>query len=657
LSAALRRTLLLVTGFVTLPSHAAPLPRFEDVRAHYTASDAVLADRNGRPLSDLRFDSKVRRFEWVPLSQFSPALKEALITSEDKRFFEHEGVDWKAFVGALWHNLWSQTQRGASTLTMQLAGLLDPNIAIPNRPGGRRSLEQKWDQGLAAEEMERTWSKAQILEAYLNLAPFRGDLQGVHAASAVLFGKTPGEIDRAEAQLITAILPSPNARAERIARRACARANQLRAADLCPRIRELSVRLDTPRDRPRYTLAPHLARRLLSRGGEHVITTLDADDQQAVLEGLRAVIGDAGSTQVGVLVLDNQDAAIRAWVGGTDARSNDAILQRTAFPLADTPFAAALAIEKRNASAASLLQDEDSDPPWRSLRIAVQEPRPRSTLALETTAADGLPERLAALGMDASRLPAIELGAQQAAAALRAFATGGVYQPAHWQPKANGVRQVWRADTSFVLADILAEPRARNFVADSGDFPGAMRWSLVSEDSYAALQLIATSQRTVVVTVSGAQRAPDSAERLAQRVQREVLRRLALAPDSPPHPPAGVQRALVAFEPAVEAPRREWFLRGTEVVLSRPPGDADIDLPLILHPLARDGVVEIAASESLVLEASAGAQGARWWVNGELLGEGLRLAWSPNAGHYLVQLKGPNGENWDRREFTLRRTP
>ncbi|WP_341677309.1 transglycosylase domain-containing protein [Niveibacterium sp. SC-1] len=653
----MRHTLLLLASLVVLPLHAATLPRFDEVRAHYTASDAVLSDRNGRPLADLRFDSKVRRFEWVPLAQFSPALKEALITSEDKRFFEHDGVDWKAFVGALWHNLWNQSQRGASTLTMQLAGLLDPNIALPNRPGGRRSFEQKWDQGLAAEELERSWSKAQILEAYLNLAPFRGDLQGVHAASAVLFGKTPAQIDRAEAQLITAILPSPNARAERIAKRACARANQLRAADLCPRIRELSVRLDTPRDRPRYALAPHLARRVLSRGGDHVASTLDADEQEAALEGLRAVLPEAGSLQAGVLVLDNQDASIRAWVGGPQARGEDAILQRSVFPLADTPFAAALAVEKRNASAASLLQDETSDPPWRSLRVAVQEPRARSTLALETTAADGLPERLAALGMDASRLPAIELGAQQAAAALRAFVTGGSFQPAHWQPQANGVRQVWRADTSFILADILAEARARPAPGDSGDFPGALRWSLESEDSYASLQLVATSQRTVVVTVSNAQRASDSAERLALRIQREVLRRLALAPDSGPRPPANVQRSLVAFEPAVEAPRREWFLHGTEIVLSRPPGDADIDLPLILHPLARDGVVELAADESLVLEASAGAQGARWWINGQALGEGLRLAWNPVAGHYLLQLRGPNGENWDRREFTLRRTP
>lgn len=65
---------------------------------------------------------------------------------------------------------------------MQLAGLLEPTLRMPGAPGARRSVGQKWDQGLAAVALEKQWTKPQIFEAYLNLAPFRGDLQGVGAA-------------------------------------------------------------------------------------------------------------------------------------------------------------------------------------------------------------------------------------------------------------------------------------------------------------------------------------------------------------------------------------------------------------------------------------------------------------------------------------------
>ncbi|NTV10758.1 MAG: transglycosylase domain-containing protein, partial [Zoogloea sp.] len=80
------------------------LPSFEQVRAATHSSYAVLLDRHGHPLQDLRLDARVRRLEWVSLRNYSPALQEALLAAEDKRFFQHTGVDWKAFAGALWHN-------------------------------------------------------------------------------------------------------------------------------------------------------------------------------------------------------------------------------------------------------------------------------------------------------------------------------------------------------------------------------------------------------------------------------------------------------------------------------------------------------------------------------------------------------------------------
>ena len=119
----------------------------------------------------------------------------ALVLSEDKRFYEHSGVDWRAVSAAAWGNLWNSKTRGASTLTMQLAGLLDEDLqrGRDDKDGkdgrGGRSIPQKIGQTVSAQLLERSWRKEQILEAYLNLVPLRGELVGIDAISRTLFGK------------------------------------------------------------------------------------------------------------------------------------------------------------------------------------------------------------------------------------------------------------------------------------------------------------------------------------------------------------------------------------------------------------------------------------------------------------------------------------
>ena len=98
-------------------------------------------------------------------------------------------------VGArAWGNLWNTRTRGASTITMQLAGLLDDDLA---RGAGGRSVAQKIGQTVAAQVLERRWRKDQILEAYLNLVPFRGEIVGIDALSRTLFGKARARARRA----------------------------------------------------------------------------------------------------------------------------------------------------------------------------------------------------------------------------------------------------------------------------------------------------------------------------------------------------------------------------------------------------------------------------------------------------------------------------
>ena len=151
---------------------------FDAVKGIFQPSETVVLDRSGEIIQRLRTDNTVRRGQWVALADVSPALRTALVLSEDKRFYEHSGVDWRAVSSAAWGNLWNTKTRGASTITMQLAGLLDDDLKAPT---GGRSFTQKVGQTFSAQGLEQRWRKDQILEAYLNLVPFRGELVGIDA--------------------------------------------------------------------------------------------------------------------------------------------------------------------------------------------------------------------------------------------------------------------------------------------------------------------------------------------------------------------------------------------------------------------------------------------------------------------------------------------
>ena len=151
-------------------------PAFEEVRAAHTPSDLWILDREGRPLDTLRRDLSRRSLAWVASSEVSPALKELLIAGEDRRFRTHFGVDPWALLSSLSSGARGESMRGASTLTMQLTRLLTGKSPS-------RGILTKLEQMARAVRLELTWSKEQILEAYLNLAPFRGEIQVIRAAA------------------------------------------------------------------------------------------------------------------------------------------------------------------------------------------------------------------------------------------------------------------------------------------------------------------------------------------------------------------------------------------------------------------------------------------------------------------------------------------
>ncbi|HEX4329932.1 MAG TPA: penicillin-binding protein 1C, partial [Burkholderiales bacterium] len=339
-------------------AHAADPPGYQQVRKAYVPSDAWLTDRHGEVIDSLRLDKSTRRLVWTSLDDISPALKIALVKSEDQRFYDHDGVDWQAVFGSLGSNARGR-QRGASTITMQLAGLLDPDL---KRGEGGRTWLQKIAQARAALAIEKHWTKAQILEAYLNLVPFRGELQGVSALSWTLFGKSPAGLDANESAIAAALLRGPNATQKKIAERACL---LVPAAD-CERLKTRMITAFTGAEarRPEKSLAPHLAVRLLKLPGEKVQSTLDARMQKFARDALHARLMELTGRNVedgAVVVLDNASGEVLVYVGSSGDLSQAAQVDHVTAPRQAgstlKPFLYAKAIEQKRLTAASVLDD------------------------------------------------------------------------------------------------------------------------------------------------------------------------------------------------------------------------------------------------------------------------------------------------------------
>ncbi|HZF85963.1 MAG TPA: transglycosylase domain-containing protein, partial [Burkholderiaceae bacterium] len=349
---------------------------FEQVRSEFRPSDVRVLDRNGELLQRVRTDATVRRGQWTALADVSPALRTALVLSEDRRFYEHSGVDWRAVSAAAWANLWNTKTRGASTITMQLAGLLDDDL---RRASGGRSVGQKIGQAVTATQLERQWRKDQVLEAYLNLVPFRGELVGIDALSRTLFDKAPHGLDAREAAVAAALVRAPNAKPALVAQRACEVMRSMAAADQvdCAALDMFTSAVVQRRAfEASEGIAPHFARQALRAAREadgsapapmELRTTLRAPLQRFALQSLQRHLRELRGRNVedgALVVLDNASGEVLAWVGSSGQLSRaaevDAVLAPRQPGSTLKPLLYAQAIAERRLTAASLLEDSSA---------------------------------------------------------------------------------------------------------------------------------------------------------------------------------------------------------------------------------------------------------------------------------------------------------
>lgn len=369
---------ILSIGIVAGNAGAQELPSFAEVKASYEPSDMRILDRHGELIHRVRTNQGVRRGQWVSLEAVSPAFRHAILLSEDKRFYEHSGIDWRAVSSAAWGNLWNQKTRGASTLTMQLVGLLDEDLK--SKKAGR-TFTKKIEQSISAEWLERKWRKDQILEAYLNLVPFRGETVGIDALSHTLFGKAAQGLNNQDAAIAAALVRGPNAAPAEVSRRACGVLRLIEAdapATVCDGLEQIVYQaLQRKAFDPSAGIAPQVARYSVAEWrlsksptvplSTSFKTTLDASTQRMAAQALQGQLRELRKRQVedgGVIVLDNKTGEILAWVGSSGALSKvphvDTVLALRQPGSTLKPFLYAQAIAEQRLTAASLLDDSSA---------------------------------------------------------------------------------------------------------------------------------------------------------------------------------------------------------------------------------------------------------------------------------------------------------
>lgn len=310
-------SIIFFTGYGVL--HAlmwwSPLPKL-DSQHHFAR---VVVDSRGEPLRVFADANGVWRYK-VQYDDVSPEYIQALLTYEDRWFYSHRGVNSFALVRAA--GQWLVNGRlisGGSTLSMQVARIIEPHP---------RTLAGKVRQMFRALQLESTYSKKEILTLYLNYAPFGGPVEGVQAASFIYFGKPSNQLTHAEAALLAVLPQSPSRlRPDRHPKRAEAARNkvlrrmwafgvwteqQVQQAELEPVIAQ---RVVAPK------VASLLTRRLVQTYPDQPVihSTVDKNLQQA----LEAIVKDyaqslPAQTSAAVLVLDNANAEVKAYIGSAD---------------------------------------------------------------------------------------------------------------------------------------------------------------------------------------------------------------------------------------------------------------------------------------------------------------------------------------------------
>ncbi len=295
------------------------------------AASAVLVDHTGEELAVLAQEGL--RLE-VDLDEVAPVAVDALIAAEDRRFYDHGGIDPTGIARALWNNVTDDSTQGGSTLTQQLV----KNTYLTSD----RTLTRKVREAVLAVKLDRTEDKDVILERYLNTVYFGRGAYGIEAAARTWFDTTAADLTPEQAALLTGMLRAPEslgpddhpeaARQRRDAVLDAMAAMGTLDTDEAERAKGTPVEVTAADPSPtvlRAGVAPHFVEHvrglLVERFGEQALydrglvvhTTLDLADQRAAEAAVATHLDDPEDPQAAVVGVD-RFGAVRAWVGGRD---------------------------------------------------------------------------------------------------------------------------------------------------------------------------------------------------------------------------------------------------------------------------------------------------------------------------------------------------
>jgi penicillin-binding protein 1A len=318
------------------------LPAIYNFAQYKASKNSEVFDDHGEPLGTLTSDqNKIL----LSSGQISPNIKNAVVSIEDSRFYEHNGVDFQGIGRALVKDILSQSaQQGASTITEQF-------VKNALEAEGSRTILEKFREAALAYKLERHWSKDKILTEYLNTIYFGEGAYGIEAAARTYFGAshpgcgTPEEpcasvLEPWEAATLAAIIASPSAFDPKaypensLGRRNLVLEKMYEQGYISHAQYEEGIKhaLPSPSDITPPTFdskAPYftayLRQQLVDRygaskaffGGLKVKSTLDLQLQEAAEESVRSYLGYSPAT-ASVVVIDNKNAGIKAMVGGPD---------------------------------------------------------------------------------------------------------------------------------------------------------------------------------------------------------------------------------------------------------------------------------------------------------------------------------------------------
>lgn len=331
-------------GVVTL--YGGQLPSLDSLAAGGLKQATRIYDRNGTVLEELyREDRTV-----VPLARISPNLKNATIATEDRTFYQHQGVDYRRVAIAIAYDVTHRTSAyGASTITEQLI----KNDVLAN-DAATKSIDRKLKEALLAEELERRYSKDQILELYLNSIYYGNGAFGAEAAAQKYFGVAAADLSLAQASFLAGLPQSPGAynpfgnptqqaaarqrwrlvldsmvAARQLTR---AQADQVLATDLQKQMADHKAAAGTGRDPVtahfidyvRSYLEQRYGARSVYEGGLQVHTSLDLPTQRLADRLVKKGVADyayKGANTGALLAMDPRDGEIIAMVGSADYNS------------------------------------------------------------------------------------------------------------------------------------------------------------------------------------------------------------------------------------------------------------------------------------------------------------------------------------------------